>query len=665
MSPTSLLFVLILVAAHSYAAWKLSLLYKLAMAAGGTPWSGNRLDRLSERVVTTLYNVLGQAAVLRKNPIGIAHTLIFWGFIIITVGTLELFVSEIVPGANFEFIGESAYAALVSVQDTFVVLVLSGVLYAFYRRLVLKPAGLGKSNDAIIILSITSLLMVSLLLMNGFRMLAEPEWFDHWLWASSFVSSGLEHLHLTTTTSATMAGIFRWTHHILVLGFLCYIPNSKHLHVLAAGPNTFLRKLDVAKPMKPLNLEDETATSFGATKVTDLSWKDMLDGFACTECGRCQDACPAYNTDKPLSPKKLIVDMKYSLHDNKQAITQGKAEEIKPLLGDKITDDIIWACTSCRACEEACPVFIEHTDKIYDIRRSMVLMESRFPPELQTVFKNMESNFSPWAMSPDERSSWSNDLDVKKVSALENPSADIEYLFWVGCAGSFDDRNKKVSRALVNLLNRAGVKYAILGNEEKCTGDPARRMGNEYLAQTLIKENIGTLNRYGIKKIVTACPHCFNAIKNEWKDFDGNYEVIHHTQLLADLIKKGALKPTKQTTETITYHDSCYVGRWNNEYSAPREILNSMPAVKIKEMERSANKAMCCGAGGGRMWMEEHLGSRINVKRTEQALETGATVIAANCPFCITMVTDGIKTKEKVDTVVIKDIAELLEQSIG
>jgi Fe-S oxidoreductase len=292
-------------------------------------------------------------------------------------------------------------------------------------------------------------------------------------------------------------------------------------------------------------------------------------------------------------------------------------------------------------------------------------MESKFPPELQTVFKNMESNFSPWAMSPDERVNWSADATspVKKMADVAGEP--LDYLFWVGCAGSFDDRNKKVSKALVNLMNKAGVKFAILGNEEKCTGDPARRMGNEYLAQMLIKENVETLNRYGVKKVVTACPHCFNAIKNEWKDFGGNYEVIHHTQLLSELIAKGALKPSKAMNESVTYHDSCYIGRWNSEYKAPRVIVNAIPGVKITEMAKNSNQAMCCGAGGGRMWMEEHIGTRVNVTRTEQALETGAKVIAANCPFCMTMMTDGVKAKDAVDRVVVKDVAELIEQSLA
>ena len=385
--------------------------------------------------------------------------------------------------------------------------------------------------------------------------------------------------------------------------------------------------------------------------------------YACTECGRCQDVCPAHNTGKPLSPKALIIDLKDVLYQNKALILAGKKDEVGPILGGKISDDVIWSCTSCRACEAACPVFIEHTDKIYEVRRNMVLMESRFPAELQTVFKNIENNFSPWAMSPDERDKWAEDLKIKTMAEVASSGEAVDYLFWVGCAGSFDDRNKKVSRALVSVMRKAGVRFAILGKEEKCTGDPARRMGNEYLAQSLIQENVNALNNYGVKKVVTACPHCFNAIKNEWKDFGGTFEVVHHTQLIAQLIKDGKIKPSKGTEEKITYHDSCYIGRWNDEYQAPRSILNSLPMVKITEMEKNSSNAMCCGAGGGRMWMEEHIGTRVNVKRTEQALATNATVIASNCPFCMTMITDGIKTKDMAEKVRIVDVAELVDQA--
>ncbi len=673
MAISSIIFLIILIAAHIYFVIKAKDLIAMSKAVKGTVWNGNRTDRIGERIVTVISNVLGQKAVLKRPVIGIMHTLIFWGFLVITIGTLEAFLYELFPkindGKGFSFepiLGHDLFGALVFVQDTFHLLVLIGVLYAAYRRIFIKPAGLGKSGDAMIILTITGSLMLSLLGRHSFEMISEPKWFDPYLWVSFNVSKLWGILAISPEQAHTLTYLFRWIHHILVLGFLMYIPGSKHLHVLAAGPNTFFRTLSTNKSMRKINLEDSNATTFGAGKITELSWKDTLDFYACTECGRCQDACPAWNTEKPLSPKKLINDLKHTLMDNKLKVLSKdtKPEDMPSIINEHLTDDVIWSCTSCRACESECPVFIEQTDKIFEVRRNLVLMESRFPPELQTVFKNVETNFSPWAMSPEDRDKWVEELPVKKMSEIAASGETIDYLFWVGCAGSFDDRNKKISRALVNIMNKAGIKFAILGNEEKCTGDPVRRMGNEYLAQTLINENVTLMNNYNVKKVVTACPHCFNAIKNDWKDFGGNYEVIHHTQLIADLIRSAKIKPTKATNEKITYHDSCYLGRWNDEYASPREILKSIPGIELKEMDANSKNGLCCGAGGGRMWMEEHIGTRINNKRTDQALSTNPTTIAANCPFCITMLYDGVKAKEKVETVKVLDIAEMVEASL-
>ena len=355
----------------------------------------------------------------------------------------------------------------------------------------------------------------------------------------------------------------------------------------------------------------------------------------------------------------LILDLKDNMYRNKEKMLAGKYDEVSHIIDENVTEDVIWACTSCRACEIACPVFIEHTDKIYDIRRNLVMMESRFPAEVQAVFKNMETNASPWAFSASDRANWAEGLSIKTMAEDSN----IDVLLWVGCAGSYDDRNKKVLRAFTSLLKKAGIKFSILGTEEQCTGDPARRIGNEYLYQTLAKANIETLNKYQVKKIVTACPHCFNTIKNEYKDFGGTYEVLHHSQFIAKLISDGKLKPTKGIDETITFHDSCYLGRWNNIYEQPRSVIGSIPSAKMVEMKSNHDMSMCCGAGGGRMWMEEHIGKRVNVARTEQALATKAGIVAASCPFCMTMITDGVKTKDMQDKVKVMDIAELIDQA--
>jgi Fe-S oxidoreductase len=657
MTWQTFLFLIVAAAAFGYSGYRFSLLFRMMKAHQG---KSDRLDHIAARVRTTIANVLGQKAVLRKKNAGIMHATIFWGFLVITLGTLEQFATTLYQPANFEFIGHGPYAALVFMQDLFTLAVLLAVGYACYRRYVVRPEGLGKSRDANIVLALTGSLMVAILMMNGFHLAGLQPWYASSMPISRTIASFLTGLSLGDQGTYVALGTFwKWVHMLLVLGFAVYIPSSKHLHIVAAGPNTFLRTLPREKGMKPINFEDESVTQYGAAKVSDLSWKDALDYYTCTECGRCQDLCPAHNTQKPLSPKMLILDLKENMFRNKERLLAGKLDEITHVIDENVTEDVIWACTSCRACEIACPVFIEHTDKIYDIRRNLVMMESRFPAEAQSVFKNMETNATPWAFSASDRANWAEGLSIKTMAE----DSQVDVLLWVGCAGSYDDRNKKVLRSFANLLKKAQVKFAILGTEEQCTGDPARRIGNEYLYQTLAKANIETLNRYNVKKIVTACPHCFNTIKNEYKDFGGQYEVLHHSQFIAGLISQGKLKPTKSIDETVTFHDSCYLGRWNNVYEQPRDILKSIPSARLVEMKSNHDSSMCCGAGGGRMWMEEKIGKRVNVARTEQALDTKAGIVAASCPFCMTMITDGVKTKEMQDKVRVMDIAELVDQA--
>ncbi len=658
MTWQTFVFLAVAGAAFGYSGYRFSLLFRLMKAHQA---KGPALDRIPSRLLETLINVLGQRAVLERKSIGIAHAVIFWGFILITIGTLEQFATTIYSGFDLTVIGESSFKALVAIQDLFTFGILVALGYASYRRYIIRPSGLGKSRDATIVILFTAGLMISILAMNAFHINSTQPWYASSMFFSNILAGWIGAIGFSPASAHVLALAFKWIHMLLVLAFAAYIPHSKHLHIVAAGPNTFLKKLQREKGMKPINFEDESLTQYGAAKVTDMSWKDGLDYFACTECGRCQDVCPAYNTEKPLSPKHLIIDLKHNLYENKEKILAGKLDEVSPAIDRNVTEDVIWACTSCRACEIACPVFIEHTDKIYDIRRNLVMMESKFPTEVQAVFKNMETNSSPWAFAASDRANWAEGLAVKTMA--EDSGVDV--LLWVGCAGSFDDRNKKVLRAFVSLLKKAGVKFSILGTEEQCTGDAARRIGNEYLYQTLAKANIETLNRYQVKKIVTACPHCFNTIKNEYKDFGGTYEVFHHSQFLAKLLAEGKLKPTKGLDETITFHDSCYLGRWNNVYEQPRAVIESLPGARLVELKDNHEQSMCCGAGGGRMWMEETIGRRINVTRTEQALETKAGIVAASCPFCITMLSDGVKSKEMTDKVKVMDIAELLDGSIA
>ena len=636
--------------------------YKLFELLKAQKGKAPEFTEIPRRIMTVFVNVLGQKAVLKNPGIGIAHTAIFWGFLIITVGTLEQFCMTLYSGASFEFIGETAYSALIFSQDFFTAFVLFGVTYAAYRRYVKKPKNLGQSKDANNVLLFTGGLMISIFLMNAFHVLGMNPWYKDSYFISKHIADWFRPLDLSEDASHGLYITFKWIHMSLVLGFAIFIPGSKHLHIVAAGPNTFFRKLDREKGMRPINFEDETVTQYGVSKVTDMSWKDLLDFYSCTECGRCQELCPAWNTDKPLTPKDLITDMKKNLYRNKDLILSGKPEEATHIIDEHVTEDVIWACTSCRACEIACPVFIEHTDKIYDVRRNLVMMESKFPAEVQPVFKNMETNGTPWAFSPAERANWAQGLNVKTMADVGS-AQDLDVLLWVGCAGAYDERNKSVVKSFVNLLNKANVKFAILGTEETCTGDAARRIGNEYLFQTLAKTNVETLNRYNVKRIVTACPHCFNTIKNEYKDMGGEYEVFHHSQFVARLISEGKLKPTKEMNETVTFHDSCYLGRWNNVYEQPRAALSAVPKVNLVEMRLNHDQGMCCGAGGGRMWMEEHIGKRINVTRTEQAIETKATTIATACPFCITMISDGVKTKDMVGKIQVRDIAEIIDET--
>jgi Fe-S oxidoreductase len=633
---------------------RVSFLVRLALQ--GKP--AVRWDHVPARLGHVIVYVLGQARLLGGDfwP-GLMHATIFWGFVILTLGTIEFFGKGVVESFTLPFLSNTPVYLIL--EDLFSVAVIAALAYAAFRRLVTKPRRLTLSPEGLLILALIFGLMVTDLTADACRILLAPAPSDPWQFAGRAISGALAGL-----PGGAVPALFHvswWLHAVLLLGFLVWLPYSKHLHVLGAPFNVFFAPLTPKGRARTVDLEN--AETFGVGAVTELTWKDLFDLYNCTECGRCTSRCPANMSGKQLDPKMLILNLQEHLLENGSRLLGGTgagagkpAGGEHPLVGGVITDNVLWACTMCRWCVDACPVFIEHVPKIVDMRRWLVLTESRFPAELQPAFRNLETNGNPWQMSWQTRTAWAEDLGVRLMSDVN----EAEYLYWVGCYGSFDERNKKVARAFVKLLQAARVDFAILGNEEKCTGEPARRLGHEYLYQTLAQENIETLKRYRFQTIVTACPHCFNTIRNEYPDFDGHFRVIHHSHLLDDLVRAGRLRVSQEGTERITYHDACNLGRYNDVYDEPRRVLASTTRTGLAEMQLSRSRGFCCGGGGGRVWMEEQEGRRVNQLRVEQAMEVNPDILASACPFCLTMFEDGVKAKEVADRIKTRDIAEVL-----
>src|SRR5206468_2694238 len=639
-------------------AWRVSVLVRL-MRKGK---ADTRWDRVPARLANVIVFVVGQARLIGGDfwP-GLMHATIFWGFIILTLGTLEFFGKGVTESFSLPLL--SSTPAYLVLEDLFSVAVIAAVGYAAFRRLVTKPRRLTLSPEGLVILLLIFGLMVTDLSADACRILLAPAATDSWQFAGRALSSMFAGL-----PRGAVQGLFHlswWLHAVLLLGFLVWLPYSKHLHVMAAPFNVFFAPLTPKGQSRTVDLEN--AETFGVGAVTEFTWKDLFDLYNCTECGRCTSRCPASMSGKQLDPKMLILNLQEHLLDSAPRLLgeggNGSGEPgagEQPMVGGVITDNVLWACTMCRWCVDACPVFIEHVPKIVDMRRWLVLTESRFPPELQPAFRNLETNGNPWQMSWQTRTDWTRDLGVRTMGDVN----EAEYLYWVGCYGSFDERNKKVARAFVKLLQAAAVDFAILGNEEKCTGEPARRLGHEYLYQTLAQGNIETLKRYRFQTIVTACPHCFNTIRNEYPDFDGRFKVIHHSQLLDELVAAGRLKISKNRTERITYHDACNLGRYNDVYEEPRRVLASTARQDLVEMSLNRSKGFCCGGGGGRAWMEENEGRRVSQVRVEQAMAVKPDILASACPFCLTMFEDGVKSKEVADKIKTRDIAEILAESL-
>jgi Fe-S oxidoreductase/nitrate reductase gamma subunit len=631
---------------------------------------------VGERLKRLLVDGFFQIRTFREVYPGIMHGLIFFGFFVLIFGAFfDATEFHIAEPLGIPFLRGRVYLFFSFVMELFGLAVLLGVLMALYRRYVTKPDGLGyqgkpdNTPDDAIVLCLIGAIIITGFIIEALRIhVNRPPWevwsFGGWLLAGAF--TGMDHERAKTLHQVTW-----WGHTFLSLGFIAYIPYSRLLHIITTPANQFFASLKPAGYLEPIR-DFETAESFGVGKLEELTWKQIFDTDACTRCGRCQDGCPAYLSGKPLSPKKFIQDLKtYWQMKAAQTVAAGKAAaegkaaeaagEDKVLPGEVIDLHELWACTNCMYCMEHCPALIEHVPKIVGLRQYKVLTEADFAPELQLTCRNMENNSNPWGVGAHQRADWAKEIGVKTLA--EDPGA--EYLFYVGCSGSFDERAKKVSVAVSRILQEAGVSFAILGTEEGCCGDSAMRCGNEYLYQAMAQANIETMNGYGVKKIIAVCPHGYNALKKDYPNFGGNFEVYHHTEIIADLIAKGRITLKKPVAGLFTYHDSCFLGRYNGIYDAPRTILGAVPGMKLVEMERNRNKAFCCGAGGARMWMEEDLGERINDMRTDQAIAAGADYVAVACPFCLTMMTDGIKDRKKEESMSSLDIAEIVWKSMG
>jgi Fe-S oxidoreductase len=649
-------------------------------------------DDFGTRLNLMLENVVFHKKLLKDKKSGIMHVVMFYGFIILQFGAIELIVKGLVKGFELPFGSAHKYFSLM--QEITVFLILAAVGYAFYRRYIEKLKRLKRGFKSGLVLLFISTLMATVLLSLAFEQL----WLGHEPSGYAPISSliAMVFAGISDTAAAALFYVFWWMHLLILLGFAVYVPQSKHAHLIFAPVNVWFKKLDPPGKLSSIDFEDETQEVFGVGRIEDFTQTQLIDLYACVECGRCTSMCPASGTGKMLSPMDLITKMRDHLTEKGAAITSRtpwmpsfafagttanqlalQASEVaaaaegaaavayeKNLIGDVITEQELWACTTCRNCEDQCPVMNEHVDKIIDMRRYLVMTEGSMPQEAQRALNNIERQGNPWGINRKDRLKWIEGLngayEVPTVQQVE----EFEYLFWVGSMGSFDNRSQKITQAFVKLMHEAGVTFAILGNEEKNSGDTARRIGNEFLFQQLAQENIALFQAYGVKKIVTCDPHAYNTFKNEYPEFGLEAEVYHHSELLAQWVKEGRLKPTKEVKERITYHDSCYLGRYNEIYDKPRQILTAIPGVEIVEMKRSGCDSMCCGAGGGLMWMEEHEGTRINVARTEQALEVNPTAIASACPYCLTMMSDGVKMKEMEDQVKTRDIAEILADAI-
>ncbi|WP_078543388.1 heterodisulfide reductase-related iron-sulfur binding cluster [Litchfieldia alkalitelluris] len=653
-------------------------------------------QRTKERLNKVWVNVFGQKKLLKDKKSGIIHVMFFYGFILVQFGAIDFIWKGLVPGSHIPL--GPLYGGFTFFQEIVTFMILIAVFWAFHRRYIEKLVRLKRNLKSGLVLIFIGGLMLSVLFGNGMGII----WHDHGLTWSEPIASGFAFLlgGIGETTAIVLFYISWWIHLLFLLTFLVYVPQSKHAHLIAGPVNVFLNRLSPPGKLEAIDFEDETQETFGVGKIEDFKQTQLIDLYACVECGRCTNMCPATGTGKLLSPMDLILKLRDHLTEKGAVVTSKtpwvpavafshtKGNQLAlasrqngfdesaatleipynpSLIGDVITEEEIWACTTCRNCEDQCPVMNEHVDKIIDLRRYLVLTEGKMDADAQRAMTNIERQGNPWGLNRKEKENWreiDESISIPTVKEMKKSGEEFEFLFWVGSMGAFDNRSQKIAQSFAKLMNEAGVKFAILGNKEKNSGDTPRRLGNEFLFQELAQNNIAEFEKNGVTKIVTIDPHAYNTFKNEYPDFGFTGEVYHHTEFLAKLVEEGKLVPKYEVNETITFHDSCYLGRYNEVYEQPRSILKAIPGVQLVEMERNREKGMCCGAGGGLMWMEEDTGTRVNVARTEQALQVKPTIISSGCPYCLTMLSDGTKAKEVEDKVGTLDVAELLEKSV-
>jgi Fe-S oxidoreductase len=659
------LFAIILVIAMAAFLWSCYRRFSLILLGK----SEDRFHNIGQRLKSVILFPLAQrCAVNKRYRFGLNHAVLFWCFIILLLANIEFLLHGLAPDKiSYSLAPDGVYFTLAFIFDVVSILALLAIILAVIRRLAFAPPNIeARSPDAFVILTLVGLLMIAFFGLHGTEIGLGIERASAYMPVSNLISniypSGMSAIALEN-----ISRFFWWLHAIVLLGFLNYLPYSKHLHILTSIPNVFFRSLDKVNTQP--REEFIKGKTFGVERVDQFKWKALFDSYACTKCGRCSDQCPALSTHKPLDPRHVIGDIKANLLSNGPSMLHKSngvsqtARPILPLIGGgrdgSIAEEAIWACTTCGACMEICPVFIEHVPRIVDLRRYLVEMQAKVPHELLLLFENIEQRSNPWGIAPGERIKWAADIDVQSFETSKT-----EYLFYVGCAGAFDTRSRKVTLATAKILNAAGISWGILGKDELCCGDSLRRLGNEYAFEQLAKANVKILKDKGVKKIITQCPHCFNTLKNDYRQYGLEVEVLHHTQVISKSIQNKRIQLRASEAGKVVFHDSCYLGRYNSVYEAPRLSVTKAIGKAPIEMKRNLEGAFCCGGGGGRMWMEEATGERINITRVKEAMSLAPDKICISCPYCLTMFEDGLKSLNAEGKVQVLDVAEIVAGSL-